>query len=181
MIAPTPILVEILPSEADMTVKKIRDNSYYLKRLQRERPDIYADLMAGKVANESQAFILAGLRKRTTPLDTLTRSWSVASAAERQAFLHQIGVSPISKAVPVRSVPTPVTKVATTKVNIPGSMKIAIQGVMDSRKLKCGDVMRELDRPASDTSFAMALRRDTYIRQDLFDDLEKWLQTQVVT
>jgi len=64
--------------------------AYNIARLKRDRPDLAA-LVLGGALSANAAAIEAGFRRRDTPLDTLRRAWGKASAAERAAFLHEIG------------------------------------------------------------------------------------------
>lgn len=72
-------------------MKQKRDNSYYLERLRVEHPQVYADYLAGKFNNITEARKAAGQIKVKTALEKLELAWNEASAAERDIFKIQIG------------------------------------------------------------------------------------------
>ena len=76
----------------NVMMKATQGNSraYTLDRLQRERPDLYAEVVAKKKSANAAA-IEAGWRP--DPNDGLTklrRAWTTASAEERRAFLAEV-------------------------------------------------------------------------------------------
>ena len=158
--------------------KQKRDNSYYLDRLKRERPDIHADLQAGKFRNASEAFVLAGLRKPRTPLDQLISAWAKAGPAERDAFLRRLTAMPVSPhgPHPAPGAP-PATLTARNAPQPPLSLaEIAdIRAIMDRRKIKNGDIMREIGLDPLDASLGVALSRGTRLRDDLLVRLRPWI------
>jgi hypothetical protein len=68
-----------------------RGNSatYTLKRLKRDRPDLFQQAIGGQLS-VNQAALEAGFRKKPPPLDELRRAWKRASEAERAAFKAEI-------------------------------------------------------------------------------------------
>ena len=70
--------------------KKIRDSAYWLGRLEREHPDIYADHRAGKISSVREACIRARLIRQPTRLDALKREWKKTGYRDRKAFVDWI-------------------------------------------------------------------------------------------
>jgi len=75
-------------------MSKKRDNGYYLKRLERERPDVHADYLAGAYKTADSALRAAGLKKERTSLHELKNAWRKATAAEQDDFKRHIGCMP---------------------------------------------------------------------------------------
>ena len=63
--------------------------SYTVSRLQREAPELFAQVVAGTLSANAAA-IQAGFRKKPTALEMLCRDWKVANDQERKAFLAKI-------------------------------------------------------------------------------------------
>ena len=64
--------------------------SYTVSRLQKQRPDLFAEVKAGKLSANAAA-IKAGFRKQTTPLEQLLRAWRKASPQDRREFERRKG------------------------------------------------------------------------------------------
>jgi hypothetical protein len=62
---------------------------YTLKRLKRDRPDLFEQVIGG-IMSANAAAIEAGWRKKPAPLETLRKAWTKASTQERQTFLDEI-------------------------------------------------------------------------------------------
>lgn len=154
-----------------MLKKQKRDNDYYLGRLEKEHPSIHADLLAGKYGSARAALEAAGLRKPTSVLSSLKTAWSKASAAERAAFLRDIG------AVPSATSGSSAAPIAVGRRLTPAA-KLKITTIMDSRNMTMGDVMDELGMKRLNPSLGMALSRDTEISAAMIKALEAWLGRQ---
>jgi hypothetical protein len=63
--------------------------AYVLSRLKRERPDLFARVVAGEMSANAAA-IKAGFRKQQSPLDVLRATWRKASQKERDTFRQEI-------------------------------------------------------------------------------------------
>lgn len=160
--------------------KPKRDNEYYRERLRKEHPDIYADYQARKFKNLSEALIKAGIRKKRTELDALKSAWNKASKAERDAFKAFIGCAvptltnaPASTSVPVKS-PSHTATATSGKGHLPPALRDAVKEIMKLRRLKSGQVMREIGRDSLDGSLGMALNQDTLVQDSMIADLEAW-------
>ena len=80
--------------ESNYNVKELsavggNSRSYTVSRLQREAPELFAQVVAGTLSANAAA-IQAGFRKKPTALEMLCRDWKVANAQERKAFLAKI-------------------------------------------------------------------------------------------
>jgi len=161
--------------------KQKRDNEYYLKRLRQERPDVHADFEAGRFKNLSEALVKSGIRKKRTSLDALKAAWGKASATERNAFKALIGCAPptatsapASPPVHVKS-PRNATTAKPGKGRLPVALKDAVTKIMKLRRLKLGQVMREIGRNPLDGSLGMALNKDTLVEDSMIAELEAWV------
>ena len=162
--------------------KQTRNNDYYVERLKRDHPNIYADLQAGKFKNTTQAIVEAGLKKPRSALDTLESIWKQATPAERNAFKIAIGCT-----VAPPAAPTPAVSPVAVSMNIARPLRAnthlssqttdRIEGIMHLRKMKMGEVMKEMGFSSLNTSLGMAMQRGTQVREDVFKALEEWLET----
>jgi hypothetical protein len=157
-----------------------RDNEYYLQRLRNEHPDVHADFEAGSFKNLSEALVKAGIRNKRTGLDLLKSAWTKASTTEREAFKDFIGCAtptvasaPASTPVHVKS-PYRVASLTRGKRHLPPALQAAISEIMGWRRLKMGDVMREIGRKPLDASLGRALRNRTQLQESMVSDLESW-------
>jgi hypothetical protein len=76
-------------SGRDSTRPSDRSNTYTLRRLARDNPELLDKIEAGELS-VNQAAIQAGIRKRPTALDQLRATWRKATEDEREAFLREI-------------------------------------------------------------------------------------------
>jgi len=63
--------------------------SYTVSRLQREAPELFAQVVAGTLSANAAA-IQAGFRKKPTALEMLLKAWKVATDDDRRLFLLEI-------------------------------------------------------------------------------------------
>lgn len=72
-------------------VEKPKGNSrsYAVSRLQREAPELFAQVAAGTISANAAA-IKAGFRKKPTPLELLRAIWAKASNTDRETFIQEI-------------------------------------------------------------------------------------------
>ena len=63
--------------------------AYTVSRLQREAPELFAQVAAGTISANAAA-IKAGFRKKLKPLDILRQTWAKASETERETFIQEI-------------------------------------------------------------------------------------------
>lgn len=174
---------------SEMPIK--RDNAYFLERLRKEHPGIYADLQAGRFKNANAAFIAAGLRKQRTGLDVLRSAWDRASATEKDAFRRLIGCTipgtSGSITAPTMTTPMPSTlpqagqPIRQRAIHVDGCLepdvKSHITAVMAHRGMKMGDLMSELGFKRLDASVGMALHQGSRINNPtLLQALGDWIE-----
>ncbi len=166
-----------------------RNNQYYLDRLRDEHAGIFADYQAGKFKNAAAAILAAGLRKQQDILVVLKSAWNRADAAEKDAFKLMIGcvapatvLPPTATASPVPLSPSTYGHANRNATVLQATRKLspvlsaAVRQIMDRRKLKTGQIMREMGISPLDASLGMALHRDTQVRDDLVKALEVWVE-----
>lgn len=144
-----------------------RGSRYLLQRMKKDAPGVHADYVGGKYPSVRAAAIAAGLRRPTSQLNLLKNAWDKADPAQRADFLAWIG-APSSSTPPRgaivdgdrRLLPTAATRV---------------EYIIAKRRMKPGEVMKEMGLNPLDQSLAMALRRSTKLRGDLVTRLEGWL------
>ena len=75
----------------NVTMKALRGNTraYTLDRLEREQPDLFKQVKAGKISANAAAK-KAGIRKPPSPLTELRKWWKKASLEQRAAFLAEV-------------------------------------------------------------------------------------------
>ena len=81
--------------ESNYNVKELsavggNSRSYTVSRLQREAPELFAQVVAGTLSANGAA-IQAGFRKRPTMVDQFAALWKKANKEQRDAFLASIG------------------------------------------------------------------------------------------
>lgn len=74
-----------------MVTKQGTSKAYTLQRLERNHPALYQEVLDGRLSANAAA-IKAGLRKKATPLDDLTRAWGKATKKQQDAFLRASGL-----------------------------------------------------------------------------------------
>jgi hypothetical protein len=70
-------------------VRADRGKAYTVSRLQREAPELFAQVVAGTLSANAAA-IQAGFRKKPTALEMLLKVWKVATDDDRRLFLLEI-------------------------------------------------------------------------------------------
>lgn len=149
-----------------------RDNAYYLGRLEREAPDVFSDLNAGKIVSPAEAFRIAGLKRARTRLHELKNAWAKATEEDQKHFLSWLKAT-----VPAASASDEVARgeVLVVDGRLTDDAKERIAAVLASRRIKPGAAMKEMDFSPLDPSLGLALRRDTLIRPKLEHQLARWL------
>lgn len=170
-----------------MSKKQKRNNAYYEDRLERDHPDIFADLKAGKFASAADAFVAAGLKKPRTRLQEMKNAWMKASAKEQSDFQKWLASRlhvPTPRPVPSGSTPAaaglfPLS--ATAPISDPdrklsAQTKQRVSEIMLARNLKMGDLMAELGLSKLNASIGNAIKQDSQIKPHVMKALEKWLK-----
>jgi hypothetical protein len=156
-----------------MPKKPKRDNAYYEERLKNESPSVYADFQAGKYPTLADALIAAGLRKQRTRLQELVNAWNKAPTGEKADFLKFLATA----GIPITALSSPGSSSLAIVVNdrlTPAAIS-QVKHVMSARRLKMGDVMRELGFSPLDPSVGMAMKRASRLRPAIISALEDWL------
>ncbi|MBV8654234.1 MAG: hypothetical protein JO255_22430 [Alphaproteobacteria bacterium] len=73
-----------------MAKPKDRSNSYWLKRIERDHPKIFAKLRSGEVPTVRAARLQAGLLRQPTRLEKFIRDWDRLSTGQRGEFLQWV-------------------------------------------------------------------------------------------
>ncbi len=73
-----------------MAKPKDRSNSYWLKRIERDHPKIFAKLRSGEVPTVRAARLQAGLLRQPTRLEKFIRDWDRLSIGQRGEFLQWV-------------------------------------------------------------------------------------------
>lgn len=158
-----------------MPKKQKRDSAYYEERLNRDFPEIYEDLKAGKYRTLTDAAIAAGLKKPRTRIQELKNAFSKASATEQSAFLGWLA----SEGYSISAIP--VTAAASAPITIDRRLvpeaKMRIQEIMMKRRLKLGDVMDEMGFRKLNASLGYGMSQGSRLNPDLIAALEKWLDS----
>lgn len=168
---------------------QIRSNKYYLERLRKEHPTVFADYKAGKYRNPSEAFVAAGLRKKRSPLDALRSAWDKTTPAQRAAFKAEIGCTSVVGPSP----PTVVQRVrigsaakrlppvsGTSAIHVKGYLTPdaieRIKDVIARRRIRTGAVMREIGQKPLNPSLGMAMNQGHRINDPaILEQLATWL------
>lgn len=170
-----------------MSKKQMRNNAYYEDRLERDHPDIFADLKAGKFASAADAFVAAGLKKPRTRLQEMKNAWTKASAKEQADFQRWLASRhPVPARRPVPSSSTPATAelvplTAKAPIGDPdrklsAETKQRVSEIMLARNLEMGGLMTELGLNKRDASIGNAIKQDFQIKPHVMKALEKWLK-----
>ncbi|KOF18868.1 hypothetical protein AC244_12810 [Ensifer adhaerens] len=167
-----------------MSKKPKRDNAHYEQRLKAEFPDIYGDVLAGRISSLRKALVIAGLKPQRTRLEKLKNSWAKATPGERDGFLTWLaisGVLPVASASPVAAAPIlpPLpagAPIASGRYLLPSAVT-RIKAIMAKHRLKPDDVMREMGFLSDGQPLARALAKNTSLRLAVIAGLEAWLRT----
>lgn len=149
-----------------------RDNAYYLDRLEREAPTVFADRRAGSIASPTEAFRIAGLKRQRTRLHELKNAWTKATLADQRAFLRWLKAT----------IPAPETATAPSSGSalavgglLTEEAKRNIAAILSTRKISMGEAMKEMGFSPLNGSLGTALQRGTHVRPALVHRLERWL------
>ena len=80
---------DIVDNVNEVNTSKGNSRAYTVSRLQRQRPDLFAQVAAGELSANAAA-IKAGFRKRKSPLDQLLHWWARCGEQERADFLLKV-------------------------------------------------------------------------------------------
>lgn len=163
-----------------MSKKPKRDNAHDEQRLKAEFPDIYGDMLTGRISSLRKALVVAGLKPQRTRLEKLKKSWAKATPGEREGFLTWLaisGVLPGASSPAATACPAPLpagTPIASGRYLLPSTV-IRIKAIMARRRMKPDDVMGEIGFSSDGQSLARALARNASLRLAVIAGLEAWL------
>jgi hypothetical protein len=146
--------------------KQKRGNDYFMARLEREHPAIFADWKAGRYATKRQALVASGLRKDGQTANVLKNAWGRATLQERRAFLEWLkprGRSSLSAAHVDRErrlLPTTVARIIE---------------ILNRRGIRPGEMMIEMGLSPLDQSISSGIQRGTRLSAQLVPRLSSWL------
>lgn len=142
--------------------KKDRSAAYWLKRLEKENPKIYADFLARRYPSVNKACEAAGLKPRTSGLDALKRVWKRSPAPDQDAFLTW------AKPSAAKIAPIMVGPIADPRLCLSKEVRDFLACWIFYNDSKAGRVMQQLGFPAFDTSLSAAIKHGGPFRQEVF-------------
>lgn len=144
-----------------------RDSGYYLARLRKDHPVVFADYKAGKYGSVRNAAIAAGLVSERGHLGGLKRHWKKATAAEKKAFTAWVVQNaPVKKPPPIVD---PSGRVSVAAANF-------LYGWTKANRLAPGRIMQILGFSRYDYRLAEAMRRSRPINAEIVPPLAVWMQ-----
>lgn len=163
-----------------MSKKPKRDNAHDEQRLKAEFPEIYGDMLTGKIPSLRKALVVAGLKPQRTRLEKLKNSWAKATPGEREGFLTWLTISgalPAGSVSPASAPPLPAgAPIASGRYLLPSTIT-RIRAIMARRRVKPDDIMAEMGFLSDGQSLARALSRNASLRLAVIAGLEAWLRT----
>jgi hypothetical protein len=156
----------------DDHMPKKRDSAYFMARLKREFPTVFADLRAGKIKSVRQAAVKAGLIKMPSRLDALKREWKRAAPSQKDLFLRWIKTTRIGLKSATKIKPP----IVDAERRLRPDVRIALQNWLSTNHSKVADITTEMGFPSLDPSLSLAIRRSYKIRPDMIAKLEHWLK-----
>lgn len=159
-----------------MATPKKRDSAYWLARLKREYPAIYAKYRSKEITSVRAACIKAGLIHQPSQLDILKREWRRTSPSQRDAFLNSI--APRSRITP--SKPKSVlshTDLVDSAGYLRPTVKTLIRARMKTDGVRSADLMESLGFDRFNTSLmsAMSSKRPAKVSLELQNAVSRWL------
>ena len=146
-----------------------RNSTYYRKRLEREHPAIYRDLVAGRYRSVRQAAAAAGLIHLPTRLQNLKREWNRASSAERREFVTWLK-STLRSALPSGKV------VATPDGKLISRARAFLLDWLRRNGARPGRIMKAIGFSNYDSRLAQALDSGKPLPKDVLDPLSRWME-----
>jgi hypothetical protein len=126
-----------------------RDNNYYLQRIKKDAPRVYADYLAGKYKSVREARRAAGLMSEPTQLHYLKNAWKRASTAQRKQFVAW------ARAGLPR--PTKVASLFDPDGRLTSAGKMELKRTLEDHKMAVSDMMLTVGRSRLDPSVSLAM------------------------
>lgn len=145
-----------------------RDRAYFERRLQRDHPAIYKDLLDGKYASVREASIAAGLQKPRSPLQVMKIEWGKATNSEKADFLKWARGA-------IRTAPSstvPIALLDKDRKLLPAAAA-RIEHIQAGLGLKMGKLMALMGFNSMNAALGNALRTGTRVNVDLETALKK--------
>jgi hypothetical protein len=145
---------------------KKRDSAYYRRRLEKDRPAIFAEVVAGRLSVRA-ASAKAGLIHLPTRLQALKREWKGATDAQRVQFLIWL------KSGAHKWVGQPI---ADSDGRLRRDVSDFLLRWVARKGLRPGNIMKELGFSGHDPTFASAISSDYPLRAEVIPKLAVWLK-----
>ena len=162
---------------------KKRDSHYWLGRLERDHPTIFAAYKAGRIKSVRQACAKAGLIRLPGRLDALKREWKAATISEKSAFLEwtRSHTPRDDRMVGAATLPG-VLDTSKALVGADGHLLPIVidhvRAIMRARNLKPWQVAVALGSHSHDMRVELALQRSWRPTEDFLGRLKDWIATQ---
>jgi len=149
-------------------VAKTRDSAYYIKRLEKEHPALYAEVRSKKLTVHA-ACAKAGLIRLPSRLDALKREWRGASAKEQVEFVKWLKAgAPAIKAAPVADAAGRLTPAA----------RAFLRDWVTKNKSRPGRILKAIGFKGFDWTLSAAIKRGDPLRSEVIPKLADWLAKQ---
>lgn len=149
------------------TMKK-RDSAYYRRRLAKDYPEIFAEVVSGRLSVRA-ASAKAGLIRPPTRSKALKREWKGATDAQRVEFLIWL------KSGAYKWVGLPI---ADSEGRLRRDVSDFLLRWVARKGLRPGNIMKELGFSGHDATFASAISSDGPLRAEVIPKLAAWLKKQ---
>lgn len=146
-----------------------RGAKYLLKRMKKENPKIYDDFFAGVYASVNKAAEAAGIKRRSSGLEAIKKTWDKSSSSDQDAFVAW------ARPTAAKIEPIPPGPIADSSLRLSKKVRDFMAAWIFYNSSKAGRIMRELGFSLSDTSLSGAIKHGGPFRQDVIDQLEPWL------
>ncbi|MGD0420311.1 MAG: hypothetical protein ABSA68_12155 [Xanthobacteraceae bacterium] len=144
---------------------KKRDSAYYRKRLAKDHPLIYAEVVAGRLSVRA-ASAKADLIHLPTRVDALKREWKRASEAQRDEFQEWV------KTGTSKGRPKPI---ADADGRLRTDVRAFLSHWITSHKSRPGRILEEIGFSVHDYTLSWAISDGHGLRPDVIPKLSAWL------
>jgi hypothetical protein len=145
---------------------KKRDSAYYRRRLAKDHPAIFAEVVAGLLSVRA-ASAKAELIHLPTRLEALKREWNGATDAQQVHFIIWLK-SGAYKRQPI----------ADSDGRLRRDVSDFLLRWVARKGLRPGNIMKELGFSSHDATFASAISSDYPLRAEVIPKLAAWLKKQ---
>jgi hypothetical protein len=151
--------------------KKDRSSAYWIIRLRREHPAIYAELRDGRSPSVRTARLRAGLIRLPTALDEVKRAWAKLSPSEIRQFAdwHR------SRRPSVTPTPAARKAIAGSDGLLTATVVAFLEKWKAENRLSAGRIMERMGFKRYDYRLSVAIQRKRRLPPDVLVKLERWL------